>query len=86
MHYICERRNLKLVYSRYIDEESGLKKTRSESQEDDEVGLVRARYKVCYEAFVKCRGNIKDIIREFSSSTSKFKGVSGADSKFHHAA
>ena len=69
---------MKLMYSRFMNEESGLKKTRSEWQEGkQEALLVRARYKVCYEVHVKCRGSIKGMFREFSNSTSKSEVKSG---------
>ena len=71
-----------LVYSRYMDGESDRKKTRPQSQEsEEEADLVRARYKVCYEAYVKCRGNIKGMIQEFLSSTSKSKAESNNDTE-----
>ena len=50
-----------------------------DSGEDSEEGsgeavLVRKRYNVCYETYVKGRGNMKRMMRELSSKSSRSRG------------
>ena len=67
---------VKLVYARYTSADGGPKKGNPDSEEDyeeesDEAVLVRKRYNVCYEAYVKSLGNMKQMMRELSSKNSR---------------
>ena len=73
---------VKLVYARYTSADCGPKKGKPDSGEDseeesDEAVLVRKRYNVCYEAYVKSRGNMKRMMRELSSKSSRSKEERG---------